>query len=467
MRPSPCSSLHEVHHLVARSPSRAHRSARRPTPPGAGPATARAMVTRCCSPPDSSFGRCSMRSPSPTRSSVSVARRRASRRVHAGEQQRDLDVLDRAEDGDEVELLEHEPHRRGAVAGARRVAHLVQRLTVEDHPTAVDVVETGEAVEERRLPRARRAHHRDELAVGDVQVHVTQCRHLAGAGAIDLADVLRAQQRTSLLGHHGLRASRERGRPSRRVSRSLSSAAPGRQRAGSPDRRRMRRGDEPCLACDARLACARAPSRSDPASSSRSRTVGVASSPLRESTPRVRRPRHPATSVPAPLPTRSAGGRSRSRPSRAGRSRSTCGTRRIRPRSSARRSRPTRSPGSRTRRRSRTTRRPCRTKGPFPLVVYSHGSGGQRYVSAFLTEALAARGFVVAAADHTGNTALDVFTKTQLPPREILRIRPRRHPGRDRRADRRVVGSREPVRRRGRREHGSVWSATPPAARAR
>ena len=67
---------------------------------------------------------------------------------------------------------------------------------------------------------------------------------------------------------------------------------------------------------------------------------------------------------------------------------------------------------------------PVSTKGPFPLVVYSHGSGGQRYVSAFLTEALAARGFVVAAADHTGNTALDVFTKTQLPPREILRTRP-------------------------------------------
>jgi predicted dienelactone hydrolase len=65
---------------------------------------------------------------------------------------------------------------------------------------------------------------------------------------------------------------------------------------------------------------------------------------------------------------------------------------------------------------------PVSGQGPFPLVVYSHGSGGQRYVSAFLTEALAARGFVVA--DHTGNTALDVFTKTQLPRQEVLRIRP-------------------------------------------
>jgi predicted dienelactone hydrolase len=67
---------------------------------------------------------------------------------------------------------------------------------------------------------------------------------------------------------------------------------------------------------------------------------------------------------------------------------------------------------------------PVSGDGPFPLVVYSHGSGGQRYVSAFLTEALAARGFVVVAADHTGNTALDAFAKTELPRKEILRLRP-------------------------------------------
>jgi predicted dienelactone hydrolase len=67
---------------------------------------------------------------------------------------------------------------------------------------------------------------------------------------------------------------------------------------------------------------------------------------------------------------------------------------------------------------------PVSPHGPLPLVVYSHGSGGQRYVSGYLTEALAARGFVVAAADHTGNTAIDEFAKTRLPRDEILRIRP-------------------------------------------
>ncbi len=67
---------------------------------------------------------------------------------------------------------------------------------------------------------------------------------------------------------------------------------------------------------------------------------------------------------------------------------------------------------------------PVAPGGPFPLIVYSHGSGGLRYVSAFLTEALAARGFVVVAVDHTGNTALDAFTETTLPRAEIRRLRP-------------------------------------------
>jgi predicted dienelactone hydrolase len=46
--------------------------------------------------------------------------------------------------------------------------------------------------------------------------------------------------------------------------------------------------------------------------------------------------------------------------------------------------------------------------GPFPLVVYSHGSGGLRYIAADYTEAIASYGYVVAAADHTGNTAVEL-----------------------------------------------------------
>jgi len=49
-------------------------------------------------------------------------------------------------------------------------------------------------------------------------------------------------------------------------------------------------------------------------------------------------------------------------------------------------------------------------EGPFPLIVFSHGNGGTRTQSTFLTEALARRGFVVASPDHVGNTAADLLT---------------------------------------------------------
>jgi predicted dienelactone hydrolase len=47
-------------------------------------------------------------------------------------------------------------------------------------------------------------------------------------------------------------------------------------------------------------------------------------------------------------------------------------------------------------------------KGRFPFVVFSHGSCGIPQQSPFLMEALASRGFVVAAPPHPGNTILDV-----------------------------------------------------------
>ena len=53
--------------------------------------------------------------------------------------------------------------------------------------------------------------------------------------------------------------------------------------------------------------------------------------------------------------------------------------------------------------------------GPFPLVVYSHGSGGLRYIASNYTETIASHGYIVASADHTGNTALDdlLCTRTE------------------------------------------------------
>jgi predicted dienelactone hydrolase len=45
--------------------------------------------------------------------------------------------------------------------------------------------------------------------------------------------------------------------------------------------------------------------------------------------------------------------------------------------------------------------------GTWPLVIFSHGFGGIRFQSYFLTERLATHGIVVIAPDHPGNTLLD------------------------------------------------------------
>jgi predicted dienelactone hydrolase len=67
---------------------------------------------------------------------------------------------------------------------------------------------------------------------------------------------------------------------------------------------------------------------------------------------------------------------------------------------------------------------PVSRAGPFPLVVFSHGSGGVRFQSWFLTEHLASHGFIVVAPDHTGNTAYDQIFNTALPFSVMARERP-------------------------------------------
>jgi predicted dienelactone hydrolase len=51
----------------------------------------------------------------------------------------------------------------------------------------------------------------------------------------------------------------------------------------------------------------------------------------------------------------------------------------------------------------------------FPLVIFSHGSGGVSFQSTQLMEMLASHGFVVVAPNHTGNTANDFLAGTTTP----------------------------------------------------
>jgi predicted dienelactone hydrolase len=50
---------------------------------------------------------------------------------------------------------------------------------------------------------------------------------------------------------------------------------------------------------------------------------------------------------------------------------------------------------------------PARSSGPFPVLLFSHGSGGAPSQSSFLTAHLASQGYVVIAPSHPGNTFHD------------------------------------------------------------
>ncbi len=70
------------------------------------------------------------------------------------------------------------------------------------------------------------------------------------------------------------------------------------------------------------------------------------------------------------------------------------------------------------------TRESIAADGPHPLVIYSHGSGGLRYIHSDYTEFLASHGYVVAAPDHTGNTAVEQFLDTEDDGPQIASSRP-------------------------------------------
>lgn len=52
---------------------------------------------------------------------------------------------------------------------------------------------------------------------------------------------------------------------------------------------------------------------------------------------------------------------------------------------------------------------PVSDQGPFPLAVYSHGSGGEGLLAYPYAERFASHGWIVAAPSHAGNTASDEF----------------------------------------------------------
>ena len=147
--------------------------------------TARAIATRCCSPPDSVGGRALARSASPTQASIS----RTGPRLlvaRAGYPQRKRDIVERGQMPDQAEVLEHDADP--AAEGRQRVARgLGQLLAEQAYASARRPLREVEQLEKRRLPRARRAGEEIESAVGEPEIEVAQ--HL-GARAVAQADAV-------------------------------------------------------------------------------------------------------------------------------------------------------------------------------------------------------------------------------------------------------------------------------------
>ena len=155
---------HQLDDLAARSRSRGRPVGSSAQTIAGSLTSERAIVTRWRSPPESSSGTCDARSASPTRSSASSARRRASPALGPRDEQRQLDVLDRGQHRHQVVELEDEAHAPRAVVGALAVGHLGERRPLDHDLAAVDRVEAGEAVEQRGLAAPARPHDRDHLA---------------------------------------------------------------------------------------------------------------------------------------------------------------------------------------------------------------------------------------------------------------------------------------------------------------
>ena len=68
-------------------------------------------------------------------------------------------------------------------------------MAVDEHAPVVDLVEPGQAVEQRRLSRAGRAHHREELALRHGEVEPLERDDVGPARPVDLADPLGDEDR--------------------------------------------------------------------------------------------------------------------------------------------------------------------------------------------------------------------------------------------------------------------------------
>ena len=156
-------------------------------------ASARAIATRCCWPPESWAGYLSAWSAMPTRSSSSMAALSAAALLHASRTLIGPSVTF-SQDGlvrEQVERLED--HADVGAQPGQRLALRGQRLAVEGDRAGVDRLQPVDRPAQRRLARPGRADDHDDLAAVDRQVDVLQDVQLAEV----LVDLRRARRAAS------------------------------------------------------------------------------------------------------------------------------------------------------------------------------------------------------------------------------------------------------------------------------
>jgi hypothetical protein len=95
----------------------------------------------------------------------------------AGQVEGKRDVLERGQGRDQVERLEHEADPVAAEVGQLLLRQGGQVDLTEQHLAVRRLVQPGETVQQRRLPRAGRPHDRGEPALPELRTHVGQRIH--------------------------------------------------------------------------------------------------------------------------------------------------------------------------------------------------------------------------------------------------------------------------------------------------
>src|SRR5688500_14973558 len=105
------------------------------------------------------------------------------------------DVLFGGERGDQVVRLEDEPDPVSSQSCQLPLGQARELDVADEDFAARGAVQTGHAMQERRLPRARRPHDRCELSFGEVDRDAAQCFHGGIPAAVDLPNVDRGRRR--------------------------------------------------------------------------------------------------------------------------------------------------------------------------------------------------------------------------------------------------------------------------------